>query len=54
MAQSTWPRFPNVSAFSHLRAFARSRSRRMSDVAGEVVDGSLDINLVTSANPRRR
>lgn len=45
---------PNVSAFSHLRAFARSRSRRMSDVAGEVVDGSLDINLVTSANPRRR
>jgi GAF domain-containing protein len=40
-------------AFSRLRVFARSRSRRMSDVAGELVDGTLDINLITTANPRR-
>jgi GAF domain-containing protein len=40
-------------AFSRLRGYARSQHRRLSEVAGSLVTGTLDIDLVTSSNPRR-
>jgi GAF domain-containing protein len=40
------------SAFARLRAHARARNRRISDVADEVIDGQLDITAITETTPQ--
>ncbi|TKG59274.1 GAF and ANTAR domain-containing protein [Prauserella endophytica] len=46
---------PMDEAFQVMRAYARSHNRRLSDVAAQIIDGTLDDNHVrTSPNPKPR
>jgi transcriptional regulator with GAF, ATPase, and Fis domain len=44
---------PMDEAFQVMRAYARSHNRRLSDVAAQIIDGTLDDNQVRK-NPRHR
>lgn len=52
LAQRT--RLPMDQAFLLMRDYARSHNRRLTDVAAQIIDGTLDENALPKGSPRRK